>query len=116
MTGILEQLKWESLKKRESDSRMIRLYKGLKGSASIPTNDLAHATPPHPDPHLPTRHVRNHNFLAFQTPFATTDIYKCSFFPQTIGDWNSLTDTLLSAAEGAEDSVAKFTSLVKARD
>ena len=30
--------------------------------------------------------------------------------------WNSLTDTFLSAAEGAEDSVAKFTSLVRARD
>ena len=41
---------------------------------------------------------------------------KCSFFPQTIRDWNSLTDTLLSAAEGAEDPVAKFTSLVRARD
>ena len=36
--------------------------------------------------------------------------------PQTIRDWNSLTDTLLSAAERAEDSVAKFTSLVRATD
>ena len=30
--------------------------------------------------------------------------------------WMDLTDTFLSAAEGAEDSVAKFTSLVRARD
>ena len=104
MTGILEQLKWESLKKRRRDSRIIMLYKGLKGAASIPTNDLV----------PPIRHVRNHHSLAFQTPFANTDIYKCSFFPQTIRDWNSLTDTFLSAAEGAEDSVAKFTSLVRA--
>ena len=83
------------------------LYKGLKGAASIiPTNDL-----------VPTiRHIRNHHSLAFQTPFANTDIYKCSFFPQTIKYWNSLTDTLLSAAEGAEDSIAKFTSLIRARD
>ena len=103
MTGILEQLKWESLKKRRRDRRIIMLYKGLKGAASIPTNDLV----------PPIRHVRNHHSLAFQTPFANTDIYKCSFFPQT---WNSLTDTLLSAAEGAEDSVAKFTSLLRARD
>ena len=36
--------------------------------------------------------------------------------PQTIRDWNSLTDSLLSAAEGAENSVAKFTSLARARD
>ena len=45
-----------------------------------------------------------------------TDSCKCSFFPQTIRDWNSLTDSLLSAAEGAEDSVAKFTSLTRTRD
>ena len=40
MTGSLKQLKWESLKKRRKDSRLIMLYKGLKGIASIPTNDL----------------------------------------------------------------------------
>ena len=86
MTGILEQLKWESLKKRRRDSRIILLYKGLKDAASISTNDLD----------SPIRHVRNHHSLAFQTPFANTDFYKCSFFPQSVRDWNSLTDTLLS--------------------
>ena len=40
MTGILGQLKWESLKKRRKDSRLILLYKGLKGKARIPTDDL----------------------------------------------------------------------------
>ena len=35
MTGILEHLKWESLKKWRRDSRLILLYKGLKGKASI---------------------------------------------------------------------------------
>ena len=40
MTGILEQLKWESLKKRRKDNRLILLYKGLKGKARIPTGDL----------------------------------------------------------------------------
>ena len=74
------------------------LYKCLKGAASIPTNVLV----------PPIRHVRNQHSLAFQTPFANTDIYKCSFFPQSIRDWNSLTDTLLTAA--------KFASLVRARD
>ena len=29
MTGILGQLKWESLKKRRKDNRLILLYKGL---------------------------------------------------------------------------------------
>ena len=40
MTGILGQLKWESLKKGRKDSRLILLYKGLKGKARIPTDDL----------------------------------------------------------------------------
>ena len=52
MTGILGQLKWESLKKRRKDNRLILLYKGLKGKANVPTDDL-----------IPkTRHCRNQHF------------------------------------------------------
>ena len=107
MTGILEHLKWESLKKRRRDSRLILLYKGLKDKASIPTDDL-----------IPlVRRCRNDHSMAYQVPISNTDIYKCSFSPQTIRDWNALPDSLISSAEGAEDGVAKFTtSLVRARD
>ena len=45
-----------------------------------------------------------------------TGVYKGSFFPQTIRDWNALPDSLISSAEDAENCVAKFTSLVRARD
>ena len=109
MIGTLEQLKWESLKQRRKDSRLTRLimlYKGLKGAASIPMDDLV----------PPNRRTRNHHSLAFQTPLAGTDIYKSSFSPQTIRDWNSFTVSLISASESAEDSVTTFTSLVRARD
>ena len=37
MTSILEHLEWKSLKKRRRDNRLILVYKGLKGKASIPT-------------------------------------------------------------------------------
>ena len=40
MTDILKKLKWESLQKRRKDNRIILLYKGLKGRAKIPTDDL----------------------------------------------------------------------------
>ena len=61
MTGILGQLKWESLKKRRKDNRLILLYKGLKGKARIPTDDL-----------LPkTRRGRYQHSLAFQIPSAS---------------------------------------------
>ena len=104
-TGILGQLKWESLKKRRKDNKLILLFKGLKGKASIPTDDF-----------IPKTGGRNQQSRAFQTPIANTDVYKCNFFPQTIRDWNVLPDSLISSAEVAKDSVAKFTSLVRASD
>ena len=82
------------------------LYEGLKGAAGILTNDLV----------PPIRRTRNNHSLAFQIPMAGTDIYKSSFFPQTIRDWNSLTNPLVSASECAVDSVSKFTSRVRARN
>ena len=87
MTGILGQLKWESLKQRRKD----RCYtcKGLKGKARIPTDDL-----------IPkNRRCRNQPSLAFQIPSASKEACKSSFFPQTIRDWNDLPDSLISSAE-----------------
>ena len=41
MTGILAELKWETLqKRRRKDNRLIWLYKGLKGKARVPTDDI----------------------------------------------------------------------------
>ena len=104
MTGILGQLKWESLKKRRKDSRLILLYKGLKSKARIHTDDL-----------IPkSRHCRNQHSLAS----ASKEAYKSSFFPQTIRDWNELPNSLISSAEMSDDCVcvSKFASLVRARD
>ena len=82
------------------------MYKGLKGTAKIPSDDLF----------LPIRTCRNHHSLPFHIPTARTDIYKGSFFPQTIRDWNALPDPVISSAEGAKDNVAKFTSFARAGD
>ena len=106
MTGILEELKWETLQKRRKDNRLILLYKGLKGKARIPTDDL-----------IPkNRRCRNQHSLVFQILSASIDAYKKSFFPQSIRDWNVLPDSLISSAELSDDCVSKFTSLVRARD
>ena len=81
MTGNLEQLKWEYLKKRRADNRLILLYKGLKGKARIPTDDF-----------IPkTRRCRNSHS---KVPSASIEAYKCSFFPQTIRDCNDLPDSV----------------------
>ena len=79
---------------------------GLKGKARIPTDDL-----------IPkTRRGRNQHSLAFQIPSASKEVYKYGFFPQTIMDWNDLPESLISFSELSDDSVPKFTSLVRARD
>ena len=85
MTSILEQLGWESLHKRRKGSKLILLFKGLKGRASIPCNDLQPQN----------RRSRNRHPKAFQVPYARTDIYKYSFFPDTIRDWNALPESHL---------------------
>ena len=64
------------------------LYKSLKGKARIPTDDL-----------IPkTKRGRNQHSMTFQTPIASTDAYKGSFFPQIIRDGTAFPDSLISSA------------------
>ena len=106
MTCILEQLGWGSLHKRCKGSKLILLFKGLKGKASIPCDDLQ----------PPNRRSRNQHRMAFQVSYARTDIYKYSFFSDSIRNWNALPAAIISFAESSEDPVARFTSLVRSRD
>ena len=64
----------------------------------------------------PNRRSRIQHPVAFQLPYARTDIYKYSFFPNTIRDWNGLPAAIISSAERSEDPVARFSSLVRSRD
>ena len=104
----LQETKWESLKKRREDNRLELLYKSLKGKARIPTDDL-----------IPkTRRGRNQHSLAFQILYRLPAKMSISIAssPQTIRDWNDLPESLISPYELSDDSVSKFTSLVRARD
>ena len=93
MTKFLEQLKWESLKQRWKGSRLVLFYKGLKGQARIPDDDLK----------TPLRQTRNHHSEPSQVPYARTDAYRHSFFPETIRVWNVLPTSAISSAESSED-------------
>ena len=83
MTGILGQLKWESLKKRRTDNRLILLYKGQKGKARIPTDDLISKT----------RHGRNQYSLAFQIPQPVKMSISIASSPRLSGTFTSFTCT-----------------------
>ena len=60
-------------------------------------------------------HCRNqHSHGIANTLSASVEAYTCSFFPQTIRDWNDLPDSLISFDEITDDCMSKFASLVRA--
>ena len=86
MTSILEQFWWESLQKGRKGINLIMLFKGLKDRANILCDDLQPRN----------RSSRNKNLMAFEMPYARTDIYKYIFFPDIVRDWNA---SIISSAE-----------------
>ena len=94
MTGILEHLKWEPLKKRRGDSRLILLYKGLKVKPVYKLMTLS-----------PLLGAVGIIILWHIRSPLLTPIYKCIFFLQIIRDWNSLPDSRISSAEDADYGV-----------
>ena len=84
VSSLLDELGWPSLCDRRLNNRLRILGKTVAGCVSIDTGDLAQ----------PLRQTRYSDLdLSFTALAVRTDVYKYSFFPRTIRDWNSL-DTL----------------------
>ena len=104
MTGILEELKWETLLKRRKDNRLILINIGLKGKARIPTIDLIKKTGV-----AEINIQRPYRFpLLVKTPTRKVSFLKLSGtgMPSLIPSYSLLSD----------DCVSKFISLVRASD
>ena len=101
MTGIFEELKWEILQLRKG-GRIIGSYK-CKKVCEVKSKFMQITL-------SQNRRCRNQHSMAYQISYAIKDVYKKSFSPQTIKDWNYLPDSLISAAEMLENCVSKFTS------
>ena len=105
MTGILEQLKWESLKKRRRDSRIIMLYKGLRVQPVYLRMTLS--------PQLGMSEITT--LWHFKPPLLILTFTRAASFPRLleIGIHLQILSFLLLKEQ---KTVAKFTSLVRARD
>ena len=95
---IIKDLKWTSLEDRRKYDRLCMLYKLTRPEplASVPTC------------HLPQHHrlrTKGHSdrFFTYQPRL---DIYKYSFFPRTVPEWNAIK----SFDPGAADTLGKFKS------
>ena len=106
MTNIMNSLNWKTLQQRRIENRLVLLYKGLKGKAKIPINDL----------HGTNARGRYQRDMTFNVPYARTDIYKNSFIPRTIRDWNKLPQATIQNSENAVDEVKKFTELIRSEN
>ena len=86
VTTMLNQLKWQKLEHRRDNSRLCLLFKIIQHQVHFHINDI-----PTPAPITMTRQSHERNFLV---PYARTDVYKYSFFPNVISLWNKLPETI----------------------
>ena len=79
VTQMVQQLQWETLQVRRVKIRLVLLYKIQQGLVAIPA-----------ETYLVPGDTRTRGEHKFRPPNVRKDIYKYSFFPRTIGDWNRL--------------------------
>jgi len=80
VTGLLDELGWLPLFERRKHSRLTVFYKALTNLSAISLDHLS----------VSSRHTRASNEKKFMSLPVRTDVFKHSFFPRTITDWNSL--------------------------
>ena len=83
VTDMLLKLDWKTLAQRRRECRLSVFYKIINGLVAIPADTYLQPN---------TRNTRTGNTKSFRQPGCTTDIFKHSFFPATIRDWNLLPD------------------------
>ena len=84
VTSMLQQLQWPTLQERRAQAKVTMMHRIVNKTVDIPTTHLH-----------PTTSVRGHS-QRFLVPFARTQTYQRSFFPDTIRIWNSLPQTVVS--------------------
>ena len=97
VTDILSKLEWPSLQQRRKDSRLITMYK-------IHHQDIAITIPDYVQRQT-LSHTRQSHPARFRVMGPTTNVYKFSFFPRTILDWNELPTSLLESSKSGLSNV-----------
>jgi hypothetical protein len=83
VTAMMESLKWTPLAERRREQRLILLFKIVNDLVANPTDDIT----------FNNRPGRNSNNRQIKVLSTNTDLYKNSYSPKTIKDWNNLSDS-----------------------
>ena len=87
VTAIINELGWKPLNERRKEQRLVLLFKIVNDLVAIPAdNNIEYNQRP----------SRTSNSKQIKVPSATTEIYKHSFVPITVKDWNTLTESAVS--------------------
>ena len=89
ITSLLEELKWPSLEQRRKQTRLTNLYKIVNGTLTVQISNYFRQK---------ERQTRNYHPLKFINAGCRTNIYKYSFFPRSVKEWNELPETIIEAA------------------
>ena len=81
VTAMMQELNWPHLATRRKIARICLFQKAYEGHLAVPVRNLLHPV---------TRFTRNLHSKSFIPPQPSKDIYKYSFFPQAVNDWNAL--------------------------
>ena len=88
MTDMLSDLKWDTLELRRKKNRLTVMYKLSHNLVDITTEEYL----------IPNSEKRTRNSHAFKyrLPEVSKDVFKFSFFPRSIREWNSLPADLVN--------------------
>ena len=87
VTEMLSDLKWDTLETRRKKNRLTLMYKLSHNLVDINTEE-------HLIPNSELR-TRNSNAFKYRMPKVSKDVFKFSFFPRSITEWNSLPTDLV---------------------
>ena len=89
VTDMIKDLGWATLETRRRQFRLTLMYKINHGLIDIDSREYLI--------HHPESRTRGSRQFKFRVPYASKDIFKFSFFPRTIADWNCLPEAIVSS-------------------
>ena len=84
VTSLMKDMQWNTLEKRRQNQRMCMMYKISHQLVAVPPTQLI----------PPNRRTRSNHCYKYQTIRANTTVYKNSFYPRSIPEWNDLSADL----------------------
>jgi hypothetical protein len=89
VSSILSELKWPTLQERRNSMCLIIMFKINSGDIAIPIPNYVQRQT--------VTTTRQYHPLKFRQMKTSTNVYKYSFFPSTISQWNSLPSSVLES-------------------